>query len=135
MKYLIPLKSPLILIVMLSASSQLSYANESELNGHELLDKCRAAVEYVENGQKSDDLESVRFCDDYLMGFRESENVKDIYMPGHYFKGYCFPRNGVNNGDLARVVVNYLQNAGNDLDGSAVDLLRRALINGYPCAN
>ena len=123
------------MINTLVTGTHLTYAGETELNGHELLDKCQVAVDYLDNDLKSDDLESVRFCDDYLMGFREDENVKQRYLPGQYFKGYCFPTNGVNNGELARVVVDYLQVTDDGLDKSARELVRQALIHGYPCAN
>lgn len=107
--------------------------NHDEMDGHQLLKKCRAAVEYLDNGESTDDIDSVRFCDDYLTGFRETENVKRIYMPGFYTPGYCFPRSGVSNGEAVRVIVNYLQTHEQELDQPATELLRNALADGYPC--
>ncbi|HKK15745.1 MAG TPA: Rap1a/Tai family immunity protein [Gammaproteobacteria bacterium] len=129
----------LIFITVSTASCVLvplvAQAGESKLDGHQLLEKCQVAVNYLDNGESTNDMESVRYCDDYLTGFREAENVKRIYMPGFYSPGYCLPRSGVSNGDAARVVVSYLKTHEQELNQRATDLLRDALIDGYPCTN
>lgn len=108
---------------------------ESGQDGHRLLEKCQVAVEYLDNGETTEDIDAVRYCDDYITGFREAENVKRIYMPGFYSAGYCFPRSGVSNGEAARVVVKYLETHEQELNQPATELLRAALADGYPCAN
>ena len=116
----------------------MSYAEETENNGSNLLKNCQVAVEYLDNNEMADDtdvIEAVKFCDDYLTGFREGENIKDMHMPGYYHRGYCFPYSGITNAELARVIVNYLQSNEYEQKLAANVAIKDAVIDGYPCSN
>lgn len=112
-----------------------SIAQDEMVNGQKLLVSCQAAVDYLDNEQRDSNLEAVKFCDDYLTGFREDENVKDIYMPGRYYRNYCFPYSGITNAELARVLVSFLKNNENELNLAANTAIRDAFVDGYPCDN
>ena len=126
---------PVFVVIVAIFYSQTLYAREEIINGEKLLASCQAAVDYLDNEEQSTDLEAVRFCDDYLTGFREDENVKDIYMPGNYHRHYCFPYTGITNAELARVLVNFLKNNEYELKLAANTVVRDAFVDGYPCEN
>ena len=126
---------PVIILFSLSMLPSLSQGEEMQNNGRKILQSCQVALEYLDNDNASGDGAAVRFCDDYLTGFRENENIKEIQMGEHFYRGYCFPYKGVTNGELARVVVNYLQANENDLDLSANTAVRDAFVDRYPCNN
>lgn len=110
-------------------------AEKVENNGQKLLKNCKLALEYLNNNGQTDNINAVQYCDDFLTGFREDENIKEIYMPGHYFRGYCLPDSGVSNSELANVVVSYLETNTNEQSLTANKAIRDALVNGYPCSN
>lgn len=102
-------------------------------NAEKLMSSCKVALEYLNNNEVTDNIEAVQFCDDFLTGFREDENIKQIYMPGHYFRGYCFPKSGISNSELVNVVVSYLETNKAELKLTANQAVRDALVDGYPC--
>jgi hypothetical protein len=130
-------QTAVLLIILFSVimSPAKTYGNEIENGSKKLLQSCQVALELLDNDETAVDIESVRFCDDYLTGFREDENVKEIYMGGHYHRGYCFPYSGITNGQLARVIVNYLQTYKYEQNLAANTVIRNALAEGYPCRN
>ena len=85
----------IIILFSMSMLPAISSGNEIENNGRKILQSCQVAVEYLDNDEASGDGAAVRFCDDYLTGFREDENIREIQMGEHYYRGYCFPYNGV----------------------------------------
>ena len=124
------------LIIILFSMTMLparSHGAEMENNGRKILQNCQVALEYLDNDAPTGDVEAVKFCDDYLTGFREDENIKDIYMRERYHRGYCFPYTGITNGELARVIVNYLQANEYEQVLAANTAIRDALVEGYPC--
>ena len=133
--YMIHVAGLIIILFSMSMYPAVSPGNEPENNGRKMLESCQVAVEYLDNNQASGDIESVKFCDDYLTGFRETENVKEIQMGEHYYRGYCFPYKGVTNGELARVLVDYLQANEEEQDLAANTAIRDAFVEGYPCRN
>lgn len=133
--YMIHAVAPVIILFSISLLPALSNADEMQNTGRKILQSCQVAVEYLDNDNASGDGEAVRFCDDYLTGFREDENIREIQMGEHYYRGYCFPYKGVTNGELARVVVNYLQGNENEQALAANTAIRDAFVEGYPCRN
>ena len=125
----------IIILFSMSMLPAISSGNEIENNGRKILQSCQVAVEYLDNDEASGDGAAVRFCDDYLTGFREDENIREIQMGEHYYRGYCFPYNGVTNGELARVVVKYLQDNEKEQELAANTAIRDAFVEGYPCSN
>lgn len=125
----------IIILFSMSMLPALSRGEEIQNNGRKILQSCRVAVEYLDNDKANGDGEAVRFCDDYLTGFREDENIREIMMGEHYYRGYCFPYKGITNGELARVVVNYLQANENEQELTANVAIRDAFVEGYPCSN
>lgn len=113
----------------------ISHGEEIENNGKKIMQSCQVALEYLDNDEATGDIEAVKFCDDYLTGFRENENIKEIQLREHYYRGYCFPYTGVTNGELARVIVNYLQANEQEQDLTANTAIRDAFVEEYPCGN
>ena len=110
-----------------------SLAAEPENNGRRILQSCEAAVEYLDNANAAGKDDAVRFCNDYITGFREDENVKDLVMGEKHIRGYCLPYRGVTNADLARVIVHYLKSNEQEQILDANTAVRYALADGYPC--
>ena len=106
---------------------------EMENTGRKILQNCEVALEYLDNDDANGDTEAVKFCNDYLTGFRSDENIKKMHMGERYHRGYCFPRKGITNGELARVIVSYLQTYEQEQMLDANTAIRDALIEGYPC--
>lgn len=123
-----------VFLYSLSMPFVMAYDKTTENNGRKILKTCGVALEYLANDNATGDIESVRFCDDYLTGFRENENIKEIQLRT-YYRGYCFPKTGITNGELARVIVDYLQSNENEQSLAAYTAIRDALVDGYPCTN
>lgn len=123
----------LSVLFLMSLLSPVTLAEETGNNGEKLMRNCKAALEYINNNDDSGDIDAVKYCDDFLTGFRENENIKEIYMPGHYFRGYCFPDSGVSNSELANVIVSYLETNQPEQKLTANQAMRDALVDGYPC--
>ena len=124
----------LVFLYSLSLPPAVAYDDSTENNGRKILNTCEVALEYLANDNATGDIESVRFCDDYLTGFRENENIKEIQLRT-YYRGYCFPKTGITNGELARIIVNYLHTNENEQYLAANKAIRDALVDGYPCTN
>ena len=123
----------IIILFSMTLLPALTHGAEMENNGRKILQSCQVALEYLDNDKATGDTEAVKFCNDYLTGFREDENVKDIYLGERHHRGYCFPRTGVTNGELARVIVYYLQANEYEQVLAANTAIRDALVEGYPC--
>jgi hypothetical protein len=123
----------IIILFSMSMFPALSIGAEVENDGRKILQSCQVALEYLDNDKPTGDVEAVKFCNDYLTGFRGDENVKDIYMGERYHRGYCFPSSGITNGVLARVIVKYLQASEQEQNLDANTAIRDALAEGYPC--
>lgn len=126
--------SMLICLLLFPVMSQ---GMESENNGRKILQACQAAVEYLDNDRASGKDQEVQFCNDYLTGYREYENAKEIYlgeMTGQKLvRGYCLPTKGITNAELARVVVHYLEDNTQTQSLDASTAIFHALVDGYPC--
>ena len=124
----------LVFLYSLCMPLVMAYDDSTENNGRKILKTCEVALDYLANDNATGDIESVRFCDDYLTGFRENENIKEIQLRA-YYRGYCFPKTGITNGELARVIVEYLQSNKSEQYLAAYTAIRDALVEGYPCTN
>jgi hypothetical protein len=111
----------------------LAQGAEPANNGRNIMHQCQVALDYLDHDGSASDMEAVKFCDDYLTGFREEENVKDLVMGEKHVRGYCFPPRGITNGKLARVIVTYLETYEQEQRLDANTAIRNALAEGYPC--
>ena len=123
----------IIILFSMTMLPALSIGAEIENNGRKILQSCQVALEYLDDDEATGDVEAVKFCNDYLTGFREDENIKDIYMGERHHRGYCFPYKGITNGVLARVIVKYLKASEQEQNLDANTAIRDALVEGYPC--
>ena len=87
----VPLMHPaglMVLVFSMVLVPVLARGAESENDGKKILQSCQVALELLDTDAVTGDFEAVKFCDDYLTGFRENENVKEIHMGERYHRGY-----------------------------------------------
>ena len=109
-------------------------ANETPVDGRQLLQTCQSAEDFINNGGENVDRESALFCNDYITGYMETENVNRVYlMSGKYHTNYCLPKNGVSNSELVTLIVNYLESNNQYLELPATEVLDNVLLEYYPC--
>lgn len=131
---LMQVAGPAVFLVAVIMQPAPAYEDNVENNGGKLLKSCEVALDYLDNEDAAGDIEAARYCDDYLTGFRENENVKEIHLQ-HYFRGYCFPDSGITNARLARVIVKYLHTNENEQHLAAYTAIRDALVEEFPCGD
>ena len=101
-------------------------------DGNKLLVDCKAAVEIINGNEYVNNTSGAVACLSYLQGFadlntfyRVSIEKKDMH--------FCIP-NGVDAGQKARVVVNYLEANPNELHNHKGGLVWSALKKAFPCS-
>ena len=47
-----------------------THGGEMENNGRKIMQNCQVALEYLDNDKATGDFDAVKFCNDYLTGFR-----------------------------------------------------------------
>ena len=129
-----PVHSIFVLLALLILYTANIQADETPVDGRRLLQTCQAARDFINNGGENADRESALFCNDYITGYMETENVNRVYlMSGKYHTNYCLPKNGVSNSELVTLIVNYLESNDRQLESSATEVLDNVLLEYYPC--
>ena len=111
-----------------------AYAEDTRVDGKRLLQTCQSARDFINNSSENVDRESALFCNDYITGYMESENVSRIYlMSGKYHTNYCLPKNGVSNSELVNLIINYLASNNQHLELPATEVMDNVLLEYFPC--
>lgn len=103
-------------------------------SGNLLLRNCNSAVKQDDGGDlnEREALEAVH-CLGYLSGFTDSHAMEAIAKPQKPL--YCLPENGLENAQLARIVVKHLRKNPEELHGNGRVLVAVALTSAFPCKN
>ena len=117
--------SVLIFVLMVS------FEVRAEFDGNELLRQCGPVVKQL-NGEKlnpDEQLESL-LCAGYLSGFTDSHAIETPSQPRPL---YCFPKEGIEVGQQARIVVKYLRENPEILHESARSSIAISFTHAFPC--
>ena len=126
-------KAPQALLVTLLMFVQLC-ASAARADGNELLNQCESAERSQNTPEllaKDNILIKTMQCYALVQGARETMYIFNSSAPAHLKT--CFPANSINNGQTARIVVQYLRNNPQSLHLPEVALIFRALRHAYPC--
>jgi len=118
----------LTLSFFLIFSAGLSQANST---GNDLLRGCTAMVKGADGPELSGDESALAlYWAGYISGFTDSYSIT---LMGQKPTMYCYPLQGIENGQAARIVVKYLKENPKELYQSARLCLLLALQNAFPC--
>ncbi|MBN1577389.1 MAG: hypothetical protein JW913_12600 [Chitinispirillaceae bacterium] len=108
------------------------FTSNAQYTGNDLLRGCKYIVR-SENGEELDGYEAVQvsFWLGYLSGHTDSKVVQEKFCSK--IGPYCFPSKGVENQQIARIVIKYLEDNPEKLHYSARLLLGGALVKYFPC--
>lgn len=116
------------LLLPLLFSTQLSSAAET---GNDLLRGCTAMVRGADGAELSgEDAALSLFWTGYISGFTDSYSITQM---GQKPTMYCYPPQGIENGQVARIVVKFLKENPKELHQSARLCLLLALKSAFPC--
>jgi hypothetical protein len=100
--------------------------------GNDLLRGCNAMIKGSDGVKQSDEeMAFSLFWTGYISGFTDSHS---IMLMGKKATIYCYPPQGIENGQVARIVAKYLRESPKELHQSARLCLLLALRNAFPCS-
>ncbi|MBI3297398.1 MAG: hypothetical protein HYZ75_04500 [Elusimicrobia bacterium] len=119
------------LLIAMAAIIPAAHAEEKS-DGNALLRNCTSAVRELDKEvlKTQEGLDAVH-CIGYLNGFTDSHSVDSIAKPQKPL--YCLPVDGLETGQVARIVVKYLKGRPEILHQSARILTALALTHAFPC--
>jgi hypothetical protein len=121
----------LLLALVLTANVKIIWSEEGDPHtGHVLLRKCKAAIEDLTEDQRIADAGQ---CTGYVHGIEEMLRFIEIRY-GLTDSLFCVPK-GVNLGQMARVVVKYLEDHPERLHETDINLVVDAFKLAFPCKN
>lgn len=117
--------APFLICVFLYGSPTTSLAS-----GNDLLRYCSGIVQAMDSGQAGD-----KFEHGYCLGLMQGiTNTARIYGIAYGFeRSLCLPKDGIENGQAARIVVNYLKAHPELLHEDESVLTFKALSASFPC--
>jgi hypothetical protein len=106
-----------------------AYATDS---GNELLDSCTLTVRFADGERRLSEAEQAKnvYCIGYIRGYTESLALSEAMGAK---KNVCMPKDGVETGQLARVLVKYLRANPEKLHERGRALVYVALAEAFPC--
>jgi len=117
-----------VLILLISLSLSLPIYADSYLNGNGLQTNCREYSKF-KDGRNFDTMK-YGSCTAYITAVSDSH---DVFVEwGKMSPMFCSP-NEVTNGQLAAVVVKYLEANPEELHYAAADIVTNALAQAFPC--
>lgn len=110
----------------------------SQKTGNDLLKQCSHAIAAMDDEQQLQGTQNldVAFCFGYISGVRDgamSYQVFDRSKRQDTFERFCLPKEGIENGQMVRIVVKYLKDNPAKLHERAEWLILDALSNAFPC--
>jgi hypothetical protein len=121
--------------VLLAASAVIliAFPVAALTDGNKLLRECNAAIR-VFNGDRAPSSQDAIYASTCFGLMQGITNLNLAYQ----FKDkrnalFCLPKGGIKNGQAARIVVKYLRDYPEKLQGNESFLAIEALINAYPC--
>jgi hypothetical protein len=103
----------------------------AEQTGNDLLRGCTAMSKTADGNEQSiDDITSSLYWAGYISGFVDSYQIT---YPGNKPTLFCVPQQGIENGQMARIVIKYLNDNPKDLHQSARLCLIHSLQDAFPC--
>jgi len=122
----------IVVLLFLISSSAFTNGDEYKSDGNELLRDCKANIEVLDNPKKAgqDDFIKLTSCLNILHGLLDMHEIYTQMFNSP--KIFCVPES-VNLGQLAQVVVKYLNDNPQILHELDTLLIIKALKNAYPC--
>jgi len=114
---------------LLFGCSFLTYAGSND--GNSLLVNCKSAVDILDGNSYISEPKGAMSCISYIRGFTDLNSFYR-YSRDNKSVDFCVPE-GVNAGQNTRVVLKYLRENPSELHAHTAVLVRRALIQAYPC--
>lgn len=103
----------------------------AERTGNDLLRGCNAIIAEIEKKQIStDDMIVSIFWTGYIAGYIDNSVLYETITKNG---AYCIPEQGVENGQAAMIIANYLKNHPNELHESARVCIFLALADAFKC--
>lgn len=118
----------LVLMLVMMCSS-----NAMALSGNDLLGSCNDAVNLADGLRlQPTEVSNASYCIGYLSGFTDSMQLAVTF---NKIKNplYCFPPDGIENDQLARIVAKWLKNHPENLHQSARMEVLLAFKSSFPC--
>jgi hypothetical protein len=100
-------------------------------DGNDLLSKCPAAVNLMDNRSETDDYLGLGYCLGMMQGMTNLNKVYELRLGEKAL--FCTPESGIKNGQAARIVVKYLMEHPETLHENESFLAVSALKEAYPC--
>lgn len=101
-------------------------------DGNKLLEDCGAIERLMDGGKSTSNSTGMGFCLGLMQGITNSNMIYQVRAPGKEL--LCLPKNGIENGQAARVVVKYLRDHPEQLHENDFVLAMRALRDAFPCS-
>ena len=119
--------------LILIACFTLIFSTSSFATGNDFLPKCKVAVNVMDNGVEGaayEDMINLTSCTSTIRGARDMNSIyEQVNMPTLF----CIP-NSVQQGQLIRVAINYMESNPAELHNPFVFLLGLAFNDAYPCS-
>ena len=122
----------LVLVILSNVMTVQGEDTTTHYDGNELLRSCKALLAVLENRHRDTD---GSFDSGWCLGFIHGNGATLDFAQGYYGKNdspYCIP-DGVTNGQVAHVIVKYLEDHPERLHESDIGLVFHALRAAFPC--
>jgi hypothetical protein len=102
-------------------------------DGNNLLPMCNAAVSFADEnkGQTAELAANAAFCLGMMQGITQTNRFYEVTSPESVF--FCLPKDGITNGQAARIVAKWLREHPEQLHMNETVLSIRAFMDAFPC--
>jgi len=110
----------------------LCFTSNAQYDGNDLLRGCKYIVRQ-DNGEELNGYEMVQttFWLGYISGYTDSKIIQEVFCGK--IGPYCLPSKGLENQQIARIIIKYLENNPEKLHTSARLLIGGTLCKYFPC--
>jgi len=129
------MKPPILALCIVFLAYSHTYAAGSD--GNSLLDKCSAAITFMNSNQMENIRETFKtgLCLGFMQGIIQTSLIHqwNYRITQKHPVMFCLPEDGITNGQATRIIIKYLKNHSEKLHKPAIHLSHSAFIAAFPC--